>query len=205
LLRKEAGQLWTGFFIMRHTEQLNDLHGRPMINVVSGATFYIYDKALPSFPKPPGWLSLKTMEEEINRLLSRTESKFCTPGGSRCKSNTIGLLVRRHITAGEFHYVGKEASTRWGGGLHVSMMAGAGALDPVDETFREYERVVDPKYLEAIRVQAKQFSTKLLSRKAKLAECAIRNLKRGNNTIRTRSLRRLIIAIQELQNNNLKT
>jgi len=30
----------------------------------------------------------------------------------------------------------------------------AGALDPVDETFREYERVVDPKYLDQIRTEA---------------------------------------------------
>ncbi|PYV98988.1 MAG: hypothetical protein DMG86_15135 [Acidobacteria bacterium] len=59
--------------------------------------------------------------------------------------------MRRHIIAGEFHYVGKEASTRWASGPDLSMMAEAGALDPLDETFREYERVVDPKYLEEIR------------------------------------------------------
>jgi hypothetical protein len=85
------------------------------------------------------------------------------------------------------------------------MMAGAGALDPVDETFREYERVVDPKYLGAIRVQAKQFSTKLLSRKARLAECAIRSFKRGENAITVRSLRKLTRAIHELQNKNVKS
>jgi hypothetical protein len=96
------------------------------------------------------------MEDEINHLLSRTESKFCNPNGSRCTSNTIGRLVRSHIVAGEFHYVGKEASTRWAGGLDLSMMAEAGALDPTHETFREYERVVDPKYLEQIRAEAKE-------------------------------------------------
>ena len=63
--------------------------------------------------------------------------------------------MRRHIIAGEFHYVGKEASTRWASGPDLSMMAEAGALDPLDETFREYERVVDPKYLEEIRAEAK--------------------------------------------------
>ena len=46
------------------------------------------------------------------------------------------------------------------------MMAEAGVLDQIDETFREYERVVDPKYLDEIRAAAKQFSTKLLSRQA---------------------------------------
>src|SRR5438552_8801014 len=88
---------------MPYTEKLNDLHGRPMFNVVSGATFYIYDKKSSTSSKSPGWLFLTTMEEEINHLLARTESKFCTPNGSRCDSNTIGLLVRRHIVAGEFH------------------------------------------------------------------------------------------------------
>ena len=136
----------------------------------------------------------------INHALARTESKFCTPNGSRCNSNTIGLLVRRHIVAGEFHYVGKEASTRWATGPDLSMMAEAGAIDTIDETFREYERVVDPKYLEQIRAETKRFSTKLLSRRSRLAECAIRNFKRGKNTIRPRSLRKLIMAIHDLQN-----
>jgi hypothetical protein len=175
-----------------------------MVNVVSGATFYIYDKSSSSIPKSPGWLSLKTLGDEINHLLSRVESKFRTPNGTPCTTRTVGLLVRRHIVAGEFHYVGKEASTRWAGGLDLSMMAEAGALDPTHETFREYERIVDPKYLEQIRAEAKEFSTKRLSRQSGLAECAIRSFKNGKNTIRRRSLRRLIKAIHDLQNKNRK-
>ena len=38
------------------------------------------------------------------------------------------------------------------------MMPEAGALDSADETCREYERVVDLKYLDQIRTQAKEFS-----------------------------------------------
>jgi len=68
-------------------------------------------------------------------------------------SNTIGRLVRRHIVAGEFHYVGKEASTRWAGGLDLSMMTEAEVLDAADETLREYERIVDPRHLEQIRAE----------------------------------------------------
>src|SRR5215469_13991728 len=136
-----------------------------MVNVASGATFYIHDKNSSTSPKFPGWLSLRTMEGEIDHLLSRAESKFCTPNGGRCTSKTVGLLVRRHIVAGEFHYIGKEASTRWAGGPDLSMLADAGLVDVMDETCREYERVVDLKYLEEIRAQAKEFFTKLLSRK----------------------------------------
>jgi hypothetical protein len=201
--KKELGLLWKGYFIMPRTEKLNDLHGRPMVNLVSGETFHIYDENSSTLPKPLGWLSLKTMEDEINHILSRTESKFCTPNGSTCTSKTIGLLVRRHIFAGEFHYIGKEASTRWGGGPDPSMMADAGALDPADETCREYERVVDAKYLEEIRAKAKQFSTKLLSRRSRLAECAIRKFRNGKNTIKPRSLRKLTMAIHDLQNKSM--
>jgi hypothetical protein len=202
--RKETGQLWTGYFIMPHTAKVNDLHGRPMVNIVSGESFHIYDKSSSSLPKPSGWLSLKTMEDEINQILSRSESKFCTPNGSTCTSKTIGLLVRRHVIAGEFHYIGKEASTRWGSGPDLSMMDEAGALVPTDKTFREYERVVDPKYLEQIRSEARQFSTKRLSRQSRLAECAIRRFKDGKNTIRPNSLRKLTRAIHALQNKDVR-
>lgn len=85
------------------------------------------------------------------------------------------------------------------------MLAEAGALDPADETFREYERVVDPSYLDEIRVQAKQFSTKRLSRQARLAEDTIRKFRNGKNTIRPRSLRKLTRAIHDLQSKGLKS
>ena len=82
--KKETGMLWMGYFIMPYAEKLDDLHGRPMVNIISGATFYIYDKYRSTLSKPSGWLCLKTMEDEINHILSRTESKFCTPNGSTC-------------------------------------------------------------------------------------------------------------------------
>ena len=192
--------LWTGYFIMPHTGELNDLHGRTMVNIVSGETFHIYDKASSRLPKPPGWLSLKTMEDEINHILSRAESKFCAPNGGVCTSWTVGLLARRHIVASDFHYIGKEASTRWSGGPDPSMLADAGALDPADETCREYERVVDPKYLDQLRAEAKQFSNKLLSRKSGVARSAIMSFKKGRNTIKPRTLRKLTKAIHALHN-----
>jgi hypothetical protein len=108
---------------MPHTEKLNDLHGRTMVNIVSGETFHVYDKNSSRLPKPPGWLSLGTMEDEINRILSRAESKFCAPTGGVCTPKTVGLLGRRHITAGDFHYIGKEASTRWAIGPDPSMLS----------------------------------------------------------------------------------
>ena len=119
-------------------------------------------------------------------------------------SRTVGLLARRHIVAGDFHYIGKEASTRWAGGPDPSMLADAGSVDPADETCREYERVVDPKYLDQIRTEAKQFSTKLLSRQSSIAECAVRKFKNGRKTIKPRTLRKLTKAIHDLQNKKMK-
>jgi hypothetical protein len=196
--------LWTGYFIMPHTEKLHDLHGRTMVNIVSGEAFHIYDKNSSRLPKPPGWLSLRTMEDEINHILSRAESKFCAPNGGICTSRTVGLLARRHIVAGEFHFIGKEASTRWAGGVDLSMLAEAGDLDPADKTSREYERVVDPKYLDQIRTEAKQFSNKLLSRRSGVARSAVMNFKKGRNTIKPRTLRKLTRAIRDLQNKTMK-
>jgi hypothetical protein len=112
--------------------------------------------------------------------------------------------MRKHIVAGEFHFIGKEASTRWAGGVDLSMMPEAGAVDPADETCREYERVVDAKYLDQIRAAAKQFSNKRLSRKSGVARSAIMSFKKGRNTIKPHTLRKLTKAIHELQNKNMK-
>jgi len=147
--------------------------------ILSFSSFHIYDKNSSRLPKPPGWLSLRTMEDEINGILSRAESKFCAPTGGVCTPKTVCLLGRRHITAGDFHYIGKEASTRWAIGPDTSMLADAGALDPADETCRQYERVVDEKYLDQFRAEAKQFSTRRLSRQSVIAKCAIISFKRG--------------------------
>ena len=106
--------------------------------------------------------------------------------------------------SGEFHYIGKEASTRWAGGPDPPMLAAAGALDPADETCREYERVVDAKYLDQIRTQAKQVSTRSLSRQSGVAKCAIISFKRGKSRIKPRTLRKRLNAIHNLQNKNIQ-
>jgi hypothetical protein len=96
----EVNLLWKGYFIISYVRKLNDLHGRPMVNIASGATFYIYDKASTTSSKSLGWLSLSTMEDEIDRLLSRAESKFCTPNGgpaSACPRKRNGNLPRAGV------------------------------------------------------------------------------------------------------------
>jgi len=89
------------------------------------------------------------------------------------------------------------------GHVDLSMMPEAGLLDPADKTSREYERVVDPKYLDQIRTEAKQFSNKRLSRQSGVARSAIMNFKKGRNTIKPRTLRKLTKAIHDLQNKTM--
>jgi hypothetical protein len=62
----------------------------------------------------------------------------------------------------------------------------------------------DPKYLDQIRVEVKGFSTKRLARLSRLGECTIRNFKNGTGNIRPRSLRKLMVAIHDLQNKTMK-
>src|SRR5215510_14145617 len=89
------------------------------------------------------------------------------------------------------------------GHVAVSMIPEAGLLDPADKTSREYERRVDPKYLDQIRTEAKQFSTKRLSHQSGVARSAIMNFKNGRNTIKPLTLRKLTKAIHHLQNKSI--
>jgi hypothetical protein len=70
------------------------------------------------------------------------------------------------------------------------MMPEAGTLDQADETCREDESVVEPKYLDQTRTQAKEFSNKRFSRQSGVARSAIMNFKKGEN-IKPRTLRKL--------------
>ena len=96
------------------------------------------------------------------------------------------------------------ASAVGGGGVDLSMMPEAGALDPADETSREYKRVVDPRYLDQIRTEAKQFSNKLLSHQSGVARCASQEFKKGKNTIKPPTLRQLTKAIHSPQNKSME-
>jgi hypothetical protein len=140
--------------------------------------------------RPAGGLRLHSRQRALAHLANRAKQRLVA----------VGLLAHGHIVAGDFHHIGKEASTRWADGPDPSMLAEAGALDSADETCREYERVVNAKYLDHIRTEAKQFSNKLLSRRSGVARCAIMNFKKGKNTIKPRTLRKLTKAIHELQN-----
>src|SRR5208337_3634910 len=58
--------------------------------------------------KDPRVVPVKTYREILHQYLNNPESKFNGPDGRPCDSWTRGILQRRHITAGQFNYCGKE-------------------------------------------------------------------------------------------------
>jgi hypothetical protein len=50
------------------------------------------------------------------------EAKSLAPDGTPCEADTIGLLQRAHVTAGESRYVGKETDRKWEEGDDPSVL-----------------------------------------------------------------------------------
>jgi hypothetical protein len=50
------------------------------------------------------------------------EAKSLAPDGTPCEAGTRGLLLRAHITAGEFRYVGKETDRKWEEGDDITVL-----------------------------------------------------------------------------------
>jgi hypothetical protein len=54
--------------------------------------------------------------------LEHPEAKSLAPDGSECKADTVGLLKRAHIIAGEIRYIGKETDRKWEEGDDISVL-----------------------------------------------------------------------------------
>jgi hypothetical protein len=50
------------------------------------------------------------------------EAKSLAPDGTPCKADTIGLLKRSHVIAGELRYIGKETDRKWEEGDEISVL-----------------------------------------------------------------------------------
>jgi hypothetical protein len=99
------------------------------------------------------------MDRECHEAVPNVAGWFLATSGAACRGVP-------------FH--GERGIYALGGRPGPIMLADAGALGPADETCREYERVVDAKYLDQIRTEAKQFSNKRLSL---VRGCQVRNTK----------------------------
>jgi hypothetical protein len=54
--------------------------------------------------------------------LEHPEAKSLAPDESECKADTVGLLKRAHIIAGEIRYIGKETDRKWEEGEDISVL-----------------------------------------------------------------------------------
>jgi hypothetical protein len=86
LPRKETGLLWKGFFIMPYTDKLNDLHGRPMVNVVSGQTFFIHDANASKSPKPLGGLPSRRWKTRLLIPYREPRASFAPPTAAHARA-----------------------------------------------------------------------------------------------------------------------
>jgi hypothetical protein len=50
------------------------------------------------------------------------EAKSLAPDGTACQPETIGLLKRAHVIAGDIRYVGKESDRKWEEGEDLSVL-----------------------------------------------------------------------------------
>lgn len=50
------------------------------------------------------------------------EAKSLAPDGTQCQADTVGLLKRANVVAGEFRYVGKETDRKWEEGDDISIL-----------------------------------------------------------------------------------
>ena len=85
-------------------ENLGDLYGTRLTNMQNGEMRVWLarpDSALP--PYATHQVRAKTLGAELARFLLLPESKFTDTKGSPCKPGTESVLLRKQITAGEFH------------------------------------------------------------------------------------------------------
>jgi hypothetical protein len=70
--------------------------------------------------------NLRHSPSQFARLLieyqEHPEAKSLAPDGTTCKADTIALLGRADVIAGELRYVGKETDRKWEEGDDISVL-----------------------------------------------------------------------------------
>jgi len=116
------------------------------------------------------------------------EAKSLAPDGTPCEAGTRGLLLRAHITAGQFRYVGKETDRKWEEGDDIS------ALDfKTTEYGREKKVVADTLIADEIRAIGIRKTMKL----TKMSQHTIEKLIRGE-AVKRKTLEHMVRVIHAL-------
>jgi hypothetical protein len=115
----------------------------------------IWDGIVHHLNQPTVPLLPQTFDIVFSQYCRHAEAKSLAPNGDECSADTVGLLRRFPITASGLHLIGKEPER----------------LNPTRFGCRIAKTLAQS-----------QFSTKRLSRQARLAEDTIRKFKDGRNT-----------------------
>jgi hypothetical protein len=99
------------------------------------------------------------------------EAKSLGLDGLPCRADTVGLLQRAHIIAGELRYIGKETDRRWKEGDDISVP---------EFTSTEYGRATRVVASEEVKIDIAQIGIKKCARESTF-DCKnfIRRLVRG--------------------------
>jgi hypothetical protein len=103
------------------------------------------------------------------------EAKSLAPDGGPCQADTIGLLQRGHIVAGEFRYMGKEADRKWEEGDDISVL---------EFKTTEYGRTKKVVATEEVKNDIKTIGIKKCARESGFTRFFVRKLLRGRTVRR---------------------
>jgi hypothetical protein len=125
----------------------------------------------------------ETFQSILRLYFRRPEAKSLAPDGSRCASETRGLLKRASIIAGEIIAVGKETDRRWEQGEDLSM---------VDFAVQEYRPSGDMVVANAaVRDQLASWGTRGAMRRTGLHQHTIEGIRTGR-AVRRSTLKRIL-------------
>jgi hypothetical protein len=125
----------------------------------------------------------ETFQTILRLYFCRPESKSLAPDGSRCASDTHGLLKRASIVAGEIIPVGKETDRRWEQGEDLSLM---------DFAVQEYRPSGDMAVANAaLRDQLTAWGTRGAMRRTGLHQHTIEGIRAGR-AVRRSTLKRIL-------------
>ena len=125
----------------------------------------------------------ETFQTILRLYFRRPEAKSLAPDGSRCVSDTRGLLKRASIIAGEIIPVGKETDRRWEQGEDLSLL---------DFAVQEYRSSGDMVVANAVvREQLASWGTRGAMRRTGLHQHTIEGVKTGR-AVRRSTLKRIL-------------
>jgi len=91
------------------------------VNIHSGKAYRMVDATKEQNP-PHNVVFPSTFARLLIEYQEHPEAKSLAPDGTACIAETMGILQRAHVIAGEFRYVGKETDRKWEEGEDPSVL-----------------------------------------------------------------------------------